>query len=443
MSVHLQRAFALATIGLATIGLAPAQINVFDKIEQKGKERLERKVDRAIDKGFDKTEEGVDKGAKEATKGGKNKGNKKTADVEEGGAGSSPASGPAAKAGQSAKPALKAYSKFDFIPGDKLIAYEDFSQDAVGDFPARWNTNNTGEVVTVEGAEGKWLKLVDHGWVYPEFVGTLPEDFTLEYDAIVLADMSNCADHRITFHSKEGPVFNWDWNGWVSLSLNPRGASAESTPYVAVSIYDANVNSTINNSNWKDPVGTDMHPPISRISIQRQKNRLRLYLNEEKIWDLPRAFANGVDYQFGIEHAICPEQPLLVSNLRVAVGAPDTRNKLITEGRLVTRGILFGSGKDQVKPESYGTLKEIASVLQENPSVKVRIIGHTDSDGDDAANLALSKRRAAAVKAALSAEFKVDAARMEADGKGEAEPVAPNTTPEGKASNRRVEFVKM
>ena len=71
----------------------------------------------------------------------------------------------------------------------------------------------------------------------------------------------------------------------------------------------------------------------------------------------------------------------LISNLKLAVGAPDTRNKLITEGRFSTSGILFDSGSDRIKPESYGVLKDIATVLKENPAVKVKIIGHTDSDG--------------------------------------------------------------
>jgi len=88
-------------------------------------------------------------------------------------------------------------------------------------------------------------------------------------------------------------------------------------------------------------------------------------------------------------------------------------------------------------------LKEIAAVLSENPDVKVKIIGHTDSDGEDAKNLDLSKRRAAAVKAALSKEFNIDAGRMETDGLGETKPVADNKTSEGKAQNRRVEFVKL
>jgi outer membrane protein OmpA-like peptidoglycan-associated protein len=133
----------------------------------------------------------------------------------------------------------------------------------------------------------------------------------------------------------------------------------------------------------------------------------------------------------------------MVSNIRIAVGAPDMRNKLMTEGKIVSYGIYFDVNKDIVKPQSYGSLKEIATVLSENPDVKIKIIGHTDSDGADAANLDLSKRRAAAVKKELTSSFGIDAARMETDGKGETQPVAPNTSLSNKALNRRVEFIKL
>ena len=119
------------------------------------------------------------------------------------------------------------------------------------------------------------------------------------------------------------------------------------------------------------------------------------------------------------------------------------RNKLITEGKLVTYGIYFDVNKDVVKPESYGTLKEIATVLTENPDVRVKIVGHTDSDGADASNLDLSKRRGASVKNELVKTFGIDASRLESDGMGETQPVAPNDTPANKALNRRVEFIKL
>ena len=115
----------------------------------------------------------------------------------------------------------------------------------------------------------------------------------------------------------------------------------------------------------------------------------------------------------------------------------------VTEGKFVSHGILFESGSDKINPQSYGALKEIAAVLNENETISVKIIGHTDSDGDNEANLKLSEKRAIAVKNAFINDFKIDAARLETSGKGESVPIAPNTSAEGKANNRRVEFIKL
>ncbi len=90
-----------------------------------------------------------------------------------------------------------------------------------------------------------------------------------------------------------------------------------------------------------------------------------------------------------------------------------------------------------------GRLNDIAKVLKENPAVRIKIVGHTDSDGNDAINLDLSKRRAASVKNEMEKNFGIEATRMETDGKGELQPIAPNTSAEGKAQNRRVEFIKL
>ncbi len=104
---------------------------------------------------------------------------------------------------------------------------------------------------------------------------------------------------------------------------------------------------------------------------------------------------------------------------------------------------MFDVNSDKIKPESYGALKDIANVLNENADVKVKIAGHTDADGDDKSNVDLSKRRADAVKNMLSKEFNINADRMQTDGKGEASPIDVNTTTVGKANNRRVEFIKL
>ncbi len=132
-----------------------------------------------------------------------------------------------------------------------------------------------------------------------------------------------------------------------------------------------------------------------------------------------------------------------LSNIRITDASPDMRNKLMTEGKLVSYGIYFDVNKDIVKPESYGTLKEIASVLNEVPDVKVKIVGHTDADGDDTKNMDLSKRRSASVKAELGRSFGVNGDRLITDGMGESQPVAPNDSPVNKALNRRVEFIKL
>lgn len=109
---------------------------------------------------------------------------------------------------------------------------------------------------------------------------------------------------------------------------------------------------------------------------------------------------------------------------------------------MVANGILFGINSDKIKPESYGIIKEIAGVLKENKNVTIKIVGHTDSDGDETSNLDLSVKRAFAVKNMLSQEFEIDSSRIETDGKGETEPVLPNISAINKANNRRVEFLK-
>jgi outer membrane protein OmpA-like peptidoglycan-associated protein len=180
------------------------------------------------------------------------------------------------------------------------------------------------------------------------------------------------------------------------------------------------------------------------VSIWRQRQRIRVYLNEEKAWDLPRALPATAKLNMFVfaPRVDGPQGEFFIGNLRLAVGAPDTRNKLITDGKWVTRGILFDVNSDRVRPESYGALKEISNVLTENADVKVQIVGHTDADGDAAQNLDLSKRRAASVKAVLVKEFGIADSRMETDGQGESQPVDNNDTSAGKANNRRVEFVK-
>ena len=89
-----------------------------------------------------------------------------------------------------------------------------------------------------------------------------------------------------------------------------------------------------------------------------------------------------------------------------------------------------------------GIIRQIYQVLQQDTGITLKIVGHTDSDGNDDANLALSTLRADAVKNALIKVYGVQQNRLFTEGKGEYEPVADNASQEGKAKNRRVEFIK-
>ena len=111
-------------------------------------------------------------------------------------------------------------------------------------------------------------------------------------------------------------------------------------------------------------------------------------------------------------------------------------------GKYVTHGILFDTDSDRLKAESAAVLQTVAAGLQKNPNLKLEIDGYTDSVGDANHNLDLSKRRALAVQAVLVSQFGIDAGRLSAAGLGAAKPIGSNDTSEGRAANRRVEFIK-
>ena len=437
--------FTLGTALLIAIGFS-AQIDVGGMVKNKVNQRIEQKTNEAIDKTLDETEDGV----KDAAKGNKKSKGKKGS-TEEGAVGDTQEESGNTSAKPGATPTLKTYGKFDFVPGEKIIVEDNFSHVAVGDFPMEWNTNSGGEVVTIEGQQGKWLQISKEGVFMPDYITDLPENFTMQFDVMVNEDFnfySGSLDFTFINAANRQKLndygrFSHPGNG-VRVFMHPQDAG-NTNGYVGIQTWDKDGGDLINNT-----VTTSQFfhstKPLVHVSIWRQKQRLRVYFNEEKVLDIPRAFDAATKYNAmsmclgGVHQA---QDKYLLSNIRLAVGAPDTRSKLITEGKLVTRGILFDSGSDKIKPESYGTLKDIAAVLTENPDVKVQIIGHTDSDGEDAANLELSKKRAAAVKEALTKEFQIDASRMQTDGKGESQPTDKNDTSVGKANNRRVEFVKV
>ena len=115
---------------------------------------------------------------------------------------------------------------------------------------------------------------------------------------------------------------------------------------------------------------------------------------------------------------------------------------LASSGHVVVNGILFDTGKADVKPESAPALEEVAKLLKQNPTLKVYVVGHTDNVGSLAANIDLSKRRAAAVVQSLTTTYGISTASLQAYGNGPYAPVASNHSEDGRALNRRVELVE-
>ncbi|MDR3693732.1 OmpA family protein [Mucilaginibacter sp.] len=331
----------------------------------------------------------------------------------------------------------KTVSKFDFIPGEKIIFYDDFTSGNVGDFPALWNTNSSGEIVTIAKYPGRWFQLAKGGFFIPGAKGTFTDNFTIEFDFVPITSNNSENMYGIDFFLVSGTLDNPNEGGAIPGKAGTKiTAGFDQIDWTNYSQKDEGYKDH-GNSAFQFKSGQKYH-----VAFWVQKQRLRMYADENKILDLPRGMIAGYSYNiFRMETT--DEVSPIISNFRIAAGLPDMRNKLLNEGKLITYGIQFDVNSAQIKPESLATLKEIAQILTDNPTIKIKIIGYTDADGNDVVNLDLSKKRAASVKTELSHSFNIDITRMETDGMGKTQPIAPNDNAVNKAKNRRVEFIKL
>lgn len=353
--------------------------------------------------------------------------------------------GPAAGAPGSdnaGNPSLEIYSKFDFVRGDEVLYFDDFADDFVGDFPAKWDTNGSGEVVAIGPGSEKWFELKG-GSVYFPNISDLPDDYTIEMDIITQGlDRNTSSTAKLSISLEENNSYDYYKAGKNAVNLK--------IPYCQYADVDIAIwNKIGGESIINNQVDVDIRKTVlekHHISIGVNGQRLRLWINETKYVDVPKLVAPGsvLNYlRLEAEGLREGQDRLFVKNLLVAKGGVDLRRKLMSEGSVSTNGILFDSGSANLQPQSMGIIRQISQVLQQEAGMKLRIVGHTDSDGDTAANQRLSEARAQAVKDALAAVYGIDASRLAVEGKGESDPVSDNGTPEGKAKNRRVEFIKM
>jgi outer membrane protein OmpA-like peptidoglycan-associated protein len=429
--------FVILTFLLSVQGVKGQIVKPREVVKEQGTNRVNNKIYEGVDEGFNKIEEGIGSLLKKK-KGG-------NSDEEEAEENDSEALSDAEKQdnegrqeAQPQKQKLESYTQYDFVPGDRILYFEDFSQDAIGDFPALWTSNGGGEVKTVNIAPGKWFHMngEDAVYCYSKTV-SFPDNFIVEFDIIPDEEYR----HGITFtlyeENPEDPKeINDDlYPGKSGLHIILASQGWETRGYTNDPEGD-----WIEGQASKNPVITEQ---VNHAIIWIQKRRVRIYHQGAKVLDVPTNIYAHTKFNRILFSGWDMDSWPMVTNIKITTAAPDTRSKLITEGRLTTYGIIFDVNKANIKPESHGTLNDIANVLKENPSVRIKIIGHTDSDGDDALNLDLSGRRAESVKNELSGKFGIEASRMETEGAGESKPAAPNDTPVNKAMNRRVEFIKL
>ncbi|MCB0629383.1 MAG: OmpA family protein [Saprospiraceae bacterium] len=126
--------------------------------------------------------------------------------------------------------------------------------------------------------------------------------------------------------------------------------------------------------------------------------------------------------------------------IKVARAGISLYDRLQNDGKIVTTDIKFAFDRADLLPESMPIVQSIAGMMKEHPEVRLRIGGHTDAQGSESYNTRLSGARAGAVRQALVG-LGIDGNRLESQGYGEAQPVGDNSTEQGRAQNRRVEFV--
>lgn len=389
-------------------------------VERRVERETTKKTDQALDSVFNKKKKKKDK---------KKRKNKEKDTNQEDSTSSNEAS-------TETSPTIKRSS--DFTPGNIIIFEDQFTKDNPGDFPAQWDTNGSGDIAIIN--DQKWMRLSGKSKYIPLTNKTLPENYTIEFDLYTNGlDKKTSSQAFLTLLIEDNTGFTRPKN-WCMAELS-----------VCQYIGNAGVVEKVANGErqLRNEIGKDYREAIngkSHVSIAVNKTRMRVWLNENKLVDVPRLVPENANvFKLAVRGLRDPDgvDEIYISNISIAKTGEDNRSKLLTEGRLSTNSILFESASATLKESSFSTIREIASVLEENPEVTIKIIGHTDADGPEDSNRTLSRKRADAVKKIMTTAYGIDASRITTDGMGEDQPVASNTTEEGKALNRRVEFIKL
>jgi outer membrane protein OmpA-like peptidoglycan-associated protein/curli biogenesis system outer membrane secretion channel CsgG len=315
------------------------------------------------------------------------------------------------------------FTKYDFVPGNRVIYYDDLSDEEEGEFPYRWNLEKGVFEIARMGGE-YWILCTDDGYILPKTpTGPLPKMYTIEME----------------FYSA-GPDFTvpYYYIQWIDASGNKIGQfEFQSGASTGLQIQGKNL------------AGKSLDAKLSKgthtMRIMATKRSIKCYVDQVRVANVPKiegfapvGFKIRMYPYTRVEGNYC-----MIKSYRFAEGGKSMRDQLDETGRIVTHGILFDPSSCVIKGESFKTLKNIGQLLEEDPALRLSIEGHTDADGSEAHNSELSHSRSKAVVDYMIQKYGIDAGRLEARGWGESKPMDTNDTAEGKANNRRVELVKL
>lgn len=316
---------------------------------------------------------------------------------------------------------LKAYATYDFVPGEKTLFEDNFKDDKEGLAPSRWNLTGGKAVIKTDNNE-KIVSILDYYTVLaPKIKSTsMPKSYTIELDYYLDAGYEGNPGVMVSFRNPAGD----EVAGIVPNKLNTSFGRSSRENMVG--------------ENPPDILNENFYNKWHHIAIAYSNNQMNIYINQHKVLDIPQC--DFAATSFLILGNASGNMPMYFKNFRYAENT-NVISQSLAQGKLVTHAIRFDVNKSEVRSESLGFIHQVADYLKANPSVQFEVGGHTDSDGEDAANLKLSEQRAQAVKKILT-DFGVTESQLTTKGYGETKPISPNTTPDGKANNRRVEFIK-
>ncbi|MDR2586549.1 MAG: OmpA family protein [Prevotellaceae bacterium] len=326
---------------------------------------------------------------------------------------------------QGVKSVEAVYAKSDFVPGDEIFFEDNLDNETMGEFPSQWDLlRGNAEVASIDGKKAIFLEAPDTKIVplMKNMKSYLPDVFTFEMDFWTTNKEGYNTAYYVNFYDSNG-------NRVMSFQLECISEVQLRWYYLA------------SGDDREGKLETDIKRTNSwhHLSISFNKRAFKAYINGSRVTNVPNM---DTPVRFEIEREGWDDHIVYVSNVRIAKGAVPLYDRMMNDGKFITYGITFDVGKSTIKPQSMGEINRIVTLMKENPNVRFSVEGHTDNTGSAGTNQTLSEARSRAVVDKL-VEYGISRDRLKAAGKGQTLPIANNGTDEGRAKNRRVEFIKL